>query len=150
MWWLWLACDEDDGPKINEVCADYAGVPDPSVSGDWVELYARVETPLAGWSLSTDDDGAASWPFPDDAVIPADGHLLVAFGRDIGVELVAASFLDRDGDGVSLWDPGSIRADHVAWRELRGAPIESLARVPDGSDAWVRGAPTPGAANPEE
>jgi hypothetical protein len=82
-------------------------------------------------------------------VIPEDGHLLVAFDRNIGIELIADHVLDRDGDGVSLWNEALIRQDHIAWNDLRGPPIDSLARVPDGGYHWLRQTPTPGDPNPE-
>lgn len=114
---------------------------------DWIELYnphaENVE--VEGWTLT--DASGAEWEFPNDAVVPARGWLIVWCDDEDGA-LHASFKLAATGDAVELADDDGELVDATAF--LEQADDVSWARKPgDGGESWGPATPpTPGAPNP--
>ena len=141
---------------INEIMASNSGLAfeggpadaDPWTP-DWVELYnpSGRDLPLDGYLLS-DDPEQPDKARLDGLVLPAGGHLLLlaAGAEAVGPGLLPFT-LDRDAEGLTLYNPEGAPLDRVEWTDL---PTQWVAaRVPDGGSLRLISAPTPGAANPE-
>lgn len=116
---------------------------------DWIELYnpSGRDLPLDGYTLSDDPDAVEKGRL-DGLVLPAGGHLLLfADGAEsTGLGLLPFT-LDRDAEGLTLYNPEGQPLDRVEWTDL---PTQWVAaRVPDGGPLRLLSAPSPGAANPE-
>ncbi|MEN6635829.1 MAG: lamin tail domain-containing protein, partial [Clostridiaceae bacterium] len=72
--------------EINEVMSSNKGsVPDETGNfPDWIEVYNNTDAPLdiSGFGLTDELISAAKWTFPEGAVIPARGYLVVFCSGD--------------------------------------------------------------------
>lgn len=131
---------------LNELMADNAGaVNHEGTYPDWVELHNSTGAPVdvSGWSLS-DDGNFRKFVFPGGTSIAAGGYLVVwcdaATNTTSGLH--AGFALGRNGDTVSLFDPGTNRMDNISYGVQ--VPDYSVGRV---NGSWVLTTPTPAAAN---
>lgn len=131
--------------RLSEVMAEnFTTLVQEGSHPDWVELHNAGSSPanLGGWSLSDNAD-ARKFVFPANTTVPAGGYLLVWCDSATATPGLHTGFaLDKEGDRVFLYDPGTNRVDAVSF----GPQIAdySLARV---NDQWVLGQPTPDRAN---
>ncbi|MBQ9196560.1 MAG: CotH kinase family protein [Clostridia bacterium] len=136
---------------INEAMASTATF----VSGrhdDWVELYntENAQVKLAGWYLSNDEFNLTRWAFPDTAVIPKNGYLVVycAGSEEVTDGLKNALYanfkLSAKGESVYLTDPAGNTVS-VSFGKQFGNVSSG---IPLGGDGWhCLETATPGAAN---
>jgi len=126
--------------KINELAAsvvDGDGMEQP----DWVELYntSDLEIPLTGVTISDKDDEIDRGAFPDGAVIPANGYIVLDL--DFGLS-------STNGETVKIYDPMGTELDSATFGAGELDETNALGRVPDGtSDFQVLEERTRGAAN---
>ena len=145
-----LACAQAD-VVINEAMASTATF----VSGrhdDWIELYNTdgAQVKLAGWYLSNDEFNLTRWAFPDTAVIPKNGYLVVYCAGSEPVTdgqknaLYANFKLSTKGESVYLTDPAG-NTTSITF----GAQYGNVSSgVPLNGDGWhFLETATPGAAN---
>lgn len=116
---------------------------------DWVELFnpSGRALPLDGYLLSDDPDQPDKVRL-DGLVLPAGGYLLLYAEGDTAAGPGQLPFtLDRDAEGLTLYNPDGQPLDRVEWTDL---PTQWVAaRVPDGGPLRLLSASSPGAANPE-
>jgi hypothetical protein len=141
--------------RLNELCAaNHNTEDDTGNTGDWIELVNLGASPvsLEGYYLSDDVDKRFGQPLTADAVVPANGVLLLwADGspergsRHLGFRLSAG------GEGVWLSNPQGYVVDSVEFNAAPALDSEvdvSFARYPDGTGqfGWC-GQSTPGENN---
>jgi len=145
---------------LNEIIPDPVGDDQGNVAlplnGEWMELYNKggVAVDVNGWILR-DADGniltiSASKGDNDndlsdagETVVPAGGTLTVYRN---GASGAGALTLADDGDTVQLLTDTSILVDSFTYVVDVGTG-NSIARMPDGTGAWVDPEPTPTAPN---
>ncbi len=121
---------------------------------DWIELYNPDEdhdASLAGYFISDDrNDPLKRW-LPQDAVVPADGYLLLwADGSpDQGALHLSFKLRASEGEAVILTDPDGKEIDSTDFEIPNGE--QSFGRFPDGEGdfEWCD-LPTPGESNGDE
>ena len=119
---------------INEVEAST-----PNGHKDYVELYNKGTTnvDISGWIIKRDKDDRSSKIADNTIIKPGEYYLLV---EDFNMDFP----LDKDGDGVSLFNKSSKLIDHISWdRDIS----RSYGRDSDGSDSWAEIANSPGQTN---
>lgn len=115
---------------------------------DWVELYnsSGEEVSLRGYALS-DSQSGGKWFFPDDAVIPAGGYIVVfctdALSSDPSV--YHAGFKLSGGDVLTLYSVAGTVVDSVEVNDLN--PNVSCGRDPTSGEFRLFAVPTPGRVN---
>jgi hypothetical protein len=102
---------------------------------DWIEILNRTNTPfsLSNCFISDEDDEPWKFAFPENAVVPANGYLIVwADNMNMlsGDQIHANFTLDEDGDEVYLTRNSGMQIDRIAFGEQR--TDVSFARCPDG------------------
>jgi hypothetical protein len=134
---------------INEVCADNGSILSPGgTAPDYIELYnaGTAAVSLSGWALTDDISVKNKYLFPTGTSIAAKGRLVVWLDSVTNYAgLIATNFsLRSSGEEVGLFQ-GTTQKDYVAF----GPQIQDkvLCRIPDGSNTWKLGEPTPGATN---
>jgi len=137
--------------RINELMAR-----NPSGS-DWIELYnsADREVSLAGYYVSDTADALYRARLPVEAVVPAEGFLVLYADDDTTQGGLHLGFkLSGDGEGVWLTSADGRIVDSVTFGS-DGPAGSSYARYPDGGDVDVDGTwewcstPTQGRSNGE-
>ena len=108
--------------RINELCASNDSlVADGALDyDDWIELHnpTDAEISLAGWGLSDGGD-SPDWFFEDAATIAAGGLYVVWADDEPGEGPDHATFgLDKEGDGVTLFDADGEVVDEVEFEDL--------------------------------
>ncbi len=138
---------------INEVCAsNQAAWSDADGrEPDWVELYNGGSTPLnlAGCGLADGKKNLFKYVFPETAVIPAGGYLMVCCDDGLtstdATELHAPFKLSADGETLYLTHPTHGTLDIVT---MPAAQTDvTYGRCEDGSAVWGDLTPTPNASN---
>lgn len=122
---------------LNEVLPDNeAGIlNEEGKHRDWIELYNNTAGPLAltGWYLSDDFAQPMKWALPDDAFVPAEGHLLLwADGNNATwIEAHTNFSFNNSGDSLYLFHPTYGVTDSL---HLSAAGNDIVrARCPDGT-----------------
>jgi hypothetical protein len=136
---------------INEFLASNATVNQDEMGAyeDWVELYNAGETPLdvGGMYLSDDLSRPTKWRFPDGAVIPPGGFLLIWTDDDEQDGPLHSGFkLSKTGEEIGLFERDSA-ANVLIDRVIFGPQMTdvSTGRWPDGGENWTAfESPTPG------
>ncbi|OHA00974.1 MAG: hypothetical protein A3C12_03375 [Candidatus Sungbacteria bacterium RIFCSPHIGHO2_02_FULL_49_20] len=142
---------------LNEIIPDPAGSDTGSAAlpldGEWIELYNKsgIAVDVSGWFLRDanggiltisaakgDNDGDLS--DAGETIVPAGGTLTVYRNGAGGLTL------NDDGDTVQLLTNTSVLVDSFTYVVDVGGG-NSIARMPDGTGAWVDPEPTPTALN---
>lgn len=142
------------------------------LAGEWVELYnlGSSEADLAGWYIKDAAGNTKGISLANthtgDTLIGANGS-----GSEWLVVFMNAAVLNNTGDMVSLYDSADILKDSHTFgdsdtdedddsntseggdndtptgSETAGNEGKSIARIPDGTGAWIDPVPTPGGPN---
>jgi len=130
---------EDSQILLNEIFSKH---PDPTVEGDWVELYnaGDSEVDITGYLINDAADPLGGFVIPEGTMIASKGYYVVT-----QPELTVS--ISSGGEDVSLGDPDGILLDLVTCPPSQ-ADGTSFSRIPDGGDIWLNGTEaTPGAVN---
>lgn len=119
---------------------------------DWVELYnpSEEDAPMRGYALADSDDvSSGKWSFPDDAVVPAGGYLLVfCSGKSSASdpnELHCSFRLSEEDRVIALFAPSGVIADSI---EIYSLPDNVSCGIDPGSgEKKLYASPTPGREN---
>ncbi len=137
---------------INEFVASsdsLSGISDPSGSyADWIEIYNPQDTPiiLSGYHLSDNYDNPEKWTFPPNALIEANGYLIVWADNDTLETGVHTNFrLSKAGEQILLSSPIGTPLDSVGFGEQ--VTNLSAARFPNGTGGFIIQHATPMANN---
>ncbi|MGA9116396.1 MAG: lamin tail domain-containing protein [Bacteroidota bacterium] len=134
---------------INEFMADNDTIPDPAGErDDWIEFTNNTTTALALDSMCLTDNPAvpAKWRFPPGTSIPAEGYLIVWADNDSGQAGLHANFaLSAGGESIWFSRPDGTILDSVTFGPQ--TTNRSLARIPNGTGAFLRAMPTFGFSN---
>ncbi len=117
-------------------------------ASDWVELANPTDewVSLAGLSLSDRLDAPGKWGFPQTAVLPPRGYLVVWCEPAWPPSPTNTGFgLAAEGESLYLFDASGQVLDAVGFGPQ--AADFSLARLSGGAGAWVLAEPTPGTPN---
>jgi len=129
---------------INEI------LPNPSSGQDWIELYNRSDTvvDLASWKVSelSNPQTTPSENFYDISSLTTNTGLTTISPHGWLVIYFSGYELDNDGDTVAFYNDLDVLQDTHTYSETV-PPDKSIARYPDGSDAWYDPIPTPGGPN---
>lgn len=119
-------------------------------NGEWVELYNNSSSPVdvAGWQIKDALDHTITISTANsnnngdlldagETVVPGNGWLVVYKN--------GVSIFNNAGDTVNLYN-GSTLVDSVTYAGSKAAGL-TLARIPDGTGAWVDPVATPGEPN---
>ncbi|MGC6426034.1 MAG: lamin tail domain-containing protein [Akkermansiaceae bacterium] len=113
---------------------------------DWVEIHnvVSVELPLGGMTLLSDPNGPV-FAFPEGAVIPAGGRVIVWLSEPVvgGTGFYSGFGLSKDGDSLILRSADGTESDSVTF----GPQPDGTSLAKDGSMEWKLSVPTPLAAN---
>lgn len=110
---------------------------------DWIELYNNTENSIAlkNYFLSDSLSFIHKWRIPDDAVIPANGYLIIWADRDPHQNGLHSKFnLDKDGGDIYLSYIDNTIIDNVSYEEQEGNV--SLSRMPNGTGVFVNSSVT--------
>ncbi|MEN8248633.1 MAG: lamin tail domain-containing protein [Bacteroidota bacterium] len=124
---------------LNEIFSKH---PDPTVEGDWVELFnaGDIEADISGYLINDAADPAGGFVIPEGTKIAAKGYYVVT-----QPELTVS--ISSGGEDVSLGDPEGTLIDLIYCPKSQ-ADGTSFSRIPDGGDVWINGTEaTPGATN---
>ena len=133
--------------KINEVVpSNTVGITDEfGGTGDWVELYNTGTEPidLGGFFITDKLSMPQRWQAPAGLVVPPGDVLLLWADSDPEEGANHIDFnLNRDAEGVFIYDPEGNLLDSVEW--TAALSDYSYARIPDGTGDFVWcAAPTP-------
>ena len=134
-----MARNDDDSPW-----ADQDGEND-----DWIELYNNTSDPISldNYFISDDADFMHKWELPNDAIIPANGYLIIWADKDPQQAGLHTKFsLDKDGGDLFLsYIDGSL-IDSASYTEQE--KNESMSRVPNGIGDFENTTVTFNAENP--
>jgi len=124
---------------INEFMAqNMEGSPWEDLDGendDWIELFNNTNSPidLTNYFLSDSPSFIHKWEFPENAVIPANGYLIVWADKDPQQTGLHTKFnLDKDGDELILSYLDGTIIDSLDYTEEQ-AENKSLSRIPNGT-----------------
>ncbi len=144
-------------PFINEVLASNNSLPldaDAGRTSDFVEIFNGGATPLAlvGWKLhleranSEGDHITNEFRFPTNAIIDANGHLVLVCTERVRTPFHTGFVLPAEGASLGLIGPDGSEADRVNYPAQQSD--RSYARFQDGVNGFVvTQTPTPGRAN---
>jgi len=118
-------------------------------SSDWIELYnpTDIDILIQGFGLSDDISDPLKWQFPEGAVLPAKGYLVVfASGNNIVVngEYHTNFSLSEDDEMIILSEPNAAVADYMTIEQMPGNV--SKGRTQSGKIEYFT-CPTPGGIN---
>jgi hypothetical protein len=149
---LGISCEDVIVPGevvINEFAADNTAILDPAGEAeDWIEMYnlTDADLDLGGTHLSDDPATPAKWQVPAGTIIPAHGFLIIWADDDGGQAGLHASFkLSAGGESVVFSGADGQTLDTTTF-EPQTADL-TMARVPNGTGAFVQSTPTFATAN---
>jgi hypothetical protein len=134
---------------INEFLAQNDTIPDPASQYDpWIELYNNTSNPLnlAGLYLSDNAGQPTKWQFPTNTIIGANGYLIVWADGDTAQAGLHTNFrMNATGGFLRFSNTDASVVDTTTF----GVQVSnrSMARIPNGTGAFVRARPTFGASN---
>ena len=133
---------------LNEVLASNRSLTNLNGStSDWVELInpTSADTILTDLSLSDDPNAPRKFVFPAEAVLPANGTLVIYCNNNLPASAKNTGFsLKSSGGAVYLFNSSTAVPSLVdAITYGLQVPDLSIGRVPNGSGAWTLNAPTP-------
>lgn len=135
---------------INELMASNTStVQEPSGAwADWVELLNPTDATVSldGWTLTDDLDEPGLHTLLSLDIAPGE-HLILWADDDPSLGPDHLGFaLDRSGEALGLFAPDGAPVDGLTFGQQ--ADDISLARAPDGGEAWTLASPaTPGSSN---
>lgn len=133
---------------MNEVLAyNRNTVQNGSEFPDYIELRnnTSADLSLAGFTLTDNPANQAKFTFPENAAVPAGGHLLLWCDKDSSAPGIHTGFgLNEEGETLVLMSGTNI-IDSVTFGPQ--APDVSIGRIVSGTGGWQANAPTPGTAN---
>lgn len=140
------------GVVINEVLASNSSFAEPDGSTpDWIEIYnpSQSTVDLADMSLTDSPATPRRWVFPSGSIVPAQGFLRVRFDSGKPASETNTGWgLGANGDSVYLYNTlasgGSLRDAITFGIQI---PDFSIARLPNGGNAWNLALPTIGSGN---
>lgn len=124
---------------LNEIFSKH---PDPTVEGDWIELYNASDemVDISGYLINDAADPLGGFAIPEGTTIEAKGYYVV-YQPELTVSISSS------GEDVSLGKPDGTLLDLI-YCPTSQADGTSFSRIPDGGETWVNGTEaTPGAAN---
>jgi len=135
---------------INEILSNPLGNDDAlKPGGEWVELYNKgdINFDVNGWKLCDTSTRCinitANHTNRGDAIVPGKGFLVVYLDGQY-----SNGWLNNtSSDAVYLYDGSQNLIDQVSYSASQVKEGKSIARYPDGSDAWFDPIPTPGEPN---
>ena len=140
---------------LNEVMAiNRSSVTNAGKNPDWIELFnnGAEAMDLGGLTLSDNPLVPAKYVFPQNTLIPPQGHLVIWCDKEAAAPGLHTGFaLSGDGQAVTLFRltaAGYSVVDSISFG-LQIADF-TIGRVPDGIGAWQLNAPTPGLLNRAE
>ena len=140
----------ESGLRINEYMSKntYVIYDSNGQYSDWVELYnsSDADVNLYGYALS-DSQSGGKWFFPEDAVIPAGGYLVVFCTDTLSSDpaVYHANFKLSGGDVLTLYSVAGTVVDSVEVADLN--PNVSCGRDPTSGEFRLFAVPTPGRTN---
>ena len=127
---------------INEFMASNGnGSPWPDQDGDfddWIELYNNTSSPISleNYFLSNTDTFLHKWELPADAVIPANGYLIIWADKDPHqIGLHAKFSLPKSGGSIYLSYLDDTLIDSISFGAQETS--QSLSRIPNGTGDFV-------------
>ncbi len=123
-----MARNDDDSPWFDQD-GDF---------DDWIELYNNTASPisLANYFLSDTDTFLHKWELPENAVIPANGYLIIWADKDPHqVGLHTKFSLDKDGGNIYLSYLDGTLIDSATYSTQEKE--ESLSRIPNGTGDFI-------------
>ncbi|MBI1937041.1 MAG: CotH kinase family protein [Ignavibacteriales bacterium] len=134
---------------INEFMAQNNSIFDSSGEAeDWIELHNNTsqEIDLSYFYLSDDFLQPLKWQFPNGVVIAPDGYLIVWADEETGEDGLHSSFkLSANGEQLILSSSNFTILDTISFG-VQSSNI-SMARIPNGSGAFMQSEPTFNADN---
>ncbi|MFZ5555000.1 MAG: CotH kinase family protein [Bacteroidota bacterium] len=109
---------------------------------DWMEIYNNTSNAVNLGTLYATDDftNNTKWKFPNSAVIPANGYLIVWLDEDTTQSGYHANFkLSSSGEQIKLSYANGTELDSVVFPAL--APDMSYQRCPNGTGAFTASMP---------
>jgi hypothetical protein len=149
---LGISCNVAVSPGdvvINEFMAQNTLIPDPAGEfEDWIEIHNKTanEVDLTGMYLTDDYTNPTKWQFPAGSTMAPNSYIIVWADEDGGQPGYHASFkLSADGEKVRLSNIDVSMLDSTTF----GAQTVnlSMARMPNGTGAFVQGPPSFNANN---
>ena len=138
--------------QINEVMTSNKGsVPDETGDfPDWIEVYNNTDSPLdiSGFGLTDELISAAKWTFPEGAVIPARGFLVVFCSGDPTRGTMHTPFKLSASDDVILSNVSGKVVDSITLKPVTSG--YSLGRGAEDTTDWKEMLPSPGYPNTDE
>lgn len=118
---------------------------------DWIEIYnlADEDIDVSGYFLTDSKSNLTKWKFPEGSTLTKNGYLIVwVDGDSTQVGLHTPFKLSGLGETVSLLTPEMEVIQEVTYPEI--SPLQSYARIPNGTGDFIWAAPTFGAINQED
>ena len=118
---------------------------------DWIEIYnlADVDIDISGYYLTDSESNLTQWKFPAGTTLAKNGYLIVwVDGDSTQVGLHTPFKLSALGETVSLLTPEMNLIQEVPYPAI--SPLQSFARIPNGTGEFIWAAPTFGAENKED
>ena len=126
------------------------GIPDAyGKSSDWIEIHnpSSFDISIGGFGLSDDASDPLKWVFPEDALLPANGYLVIYASGNNTVfegEYHTNFSLGESDEIIILSEPDAAIADSMIVEKLPGNVSKGIAE--NGEAAYFT-VPTPGYAN---
>ena len=125
---------------INEFLADNenGATDEKGQKEDWAELYNRTAQPISLQGLSLTDDRAkpSKWDFPQEAILPAHGYLIVWMDEDSSQGPLHANFkLSKAGEFLMLSNGTGTVYDSLSFGPQ--TTDVSFGRYPNGTGAFT-------------
>jgi len=130
---------EDGDIVLNEIFSKH---PDPTVEGDWVELYnmGEADADISGYLINDAAEPAGGFAIPEGTIILSKGYYVV-YQPELSISISSG------GEDVSLGTPDATLIDYVFCPPSQ-ADGTSFSKIPDGGDTWLNGTEaTPNAPN---
>lgn len=118
---------------------------------DWIEIYnnGQEDIDISGYFLTDSDSDLEKWKFPEGTTLAKNGYLIVwVDGDSTQVGLHTPFKLSALGETVLLLTPEKKVIQEVTFPEI--SPLQSYARIPNGTGDFSWAAPTFAAQNKED
>lgn len=126
------------------------GTDQDNETDDWIEIYnlANQDIDVSGYYLTDNKSKLTQWKFPEGTTLAKNGYLIVwVDGDSTQVGLHTPFKLSALGETVLLLTPEQKVIQEVTFPAI--SPLQSYARIPNGTGSFIWAAPTIGAENKE-